>query len=177
MSLLVIVALAGAVLFVAYVTYGRILSRFLELDSRRPTPAVELRDGVDYDPIETKFLLSQHFSAIAAAGPIVGPILAGIYFGWLPALLWILIGSIFIGGVHDIMALTASIRHKARSIAEVVRDHMSQLSYYLFLIFIWLALVYIIVAFADITAGAFIGGPEHLRLGTAAPEPAVVSLL
>ena len=63
----------------------------------------------------------------------MGPILAGIYFGWLPALLWILIGSIFIGGVHDMMALTASIRHKARSIAEVVRDHMSQLSYYLFL--------------------------------------------
>jgi carbon starvation protein len=172
MSLLVIVAISGAVLAVAYVTYGRFLSRFLELDSRRPTPAVELRDGVDYDPIEPKFLLSQHFSAIAAAGPIVGPILAGIYFGWLPALLWILIGSIFIGGVHDIMALTASIRHKARSIAEVVRDHMSPLSYVLFLIFIWLALVYIIVAFADITAGAFVGGPEHLRLGAAAPAAA-----
>jgi carbon starvation protein len=175
MSLLAIVAISGAMLIVAYFTYGRFLSRFLELDSRRPTPAVEMRDGVDYDPIEPKFLLSQHFSAIAAAGPIVGPILAGIYFGWLPALLWILIGSIFIGGVHDIMALTASIRHKARSIAEVVRDHMSQLSYYLFLIFIWLALVYIIVAFADITAGAFIGGAEHIRLGTAAPDPGVVT--
>jgi carbon starvation protein len=175
MSLLAIVALSGAVLIFAYVTYGRFLSRFLDLDSRRPTPAVELRDGVDYDPIEPKFLLSQHFSAIAAAGPIVGPILAGIYFGWLPALLWILIGSIFIGGVHDMTALTASIRHKARSIAEVVRDHMSQLSYVLFLIFIWIALVYIIVAFADITAGAFVGGPEHLRLGTAAPEPAAAT--
>jgi carbon starvation protein len=175
MSLLAIVAISGVVLAVAYLTYGRFLSRFLDLDSRRPTPAVELRDGVDYDPIEPKFLLSQHFSAIAAAGPIVGPILAGIYFGWLPALLWILIGSIFIGGVHDLTALTASIRHKARSIAEVVRDHMSQLSYVLFLIFIWLALVYIIVAFADITAGAFVGGPEHLRLGAAAPEPAAVT--
>jgi carbon starvation protein len=175
MSLLPIVALSGLVLIVAYVTYGRFLSRFLELDSRRATPAVELRDGVDYDPIEPKFLLSQHFSAIAAAGPIVGPILAGIYFGWLPALLWILIGSIFIGGVHDLTALTASIRHKARSIAEVVRDHMSQLSYYLFLVFIWLALVYIIVAFADITAGAFVGGPEHLRLNLPAPEPAAAT--
>ena len=72
---------------------------------------------------------SQHFSAIAAAGPIVGPILAGLMFGWLPALLWILVGSIFIGGVHDMTALVASIRHKARSIAEVVRDHMSRLSY------------------------------------------------
>jgi carbon starvation protein len=120
-------------------------------------------------------LLGQHFSAIAAAGPIVGPILAGIYFGWLPALLWILVGSIFIGGVHDMTALVASIRHKARSIAEVVRDHMSQLSYVLFLIFIWIALVYIIVAFTDITAGAFVGGPEHLRLGTAAPANAAVT--
>ena len=123
-----------------------------ELDSTRPTPAVELRDDLDYVPIESKFLLSQHFSAIAAAGPIVGPILAGVMFGWLPALLWILVGSIFIGGVHDMTALTASIRHKARSIAEVVRDHMSQRSYMLFLMFIWIALVYIIVAFTDITA-------------------------
>jgi carbon starvation protein len=175
MSLLTVVAGSAAVLLVAYFTYGRFLSRFLELDSSRPTPAVELRDGVDYDPIEPKFLLSQHFSAIAAAGPIVGPIVAGIYFGWLPALLWILIGSIFVGGVHDLTALTASIRHKARSIAEVVRDHMSQLSYILFLIFIWIALVYIIVAFTDITAGAFIGGPENLRRGIAAAEPAAVT--
>ena len=144
-------------LIAAYFTYGRFLSRFLELDPRRPTPAVELRDDVDYVPIEPKFLLSQHFSAIAAAGPIVGPILAGLMFGWLPALLWILVGSIFIGGVHDMTALAASIRHKARSIAEVVREHMSQQSYILFLIFIWIALVYIIVAFTDITAASFIG--------------------
>ncbi len=176
MSLLAIVAITGAVLIAAYFTYGRFLSRFLELDSRRPTPAVEMRDGLDYDPIEPKFLLSQHFSAIAAAGPIVGPILAGLYFGWLPALLWIVVGSIFIGGVHDMTALTASIRHKARSIAEVVRDHMSQLSYILFLIFIWLALVYIIVAFTDITAGAFLVGSEELRSGLgAAPDPSAAT--
>lgn len=167
MGLLAIVAISAAVLSVGYLTYGRFLSRFLALDPKRPTPAVELRDDLDFVPIESKFLLSQHFSAIAAAGPIVGPILAGIYFGWLPALLWILVGSIFIGGVHDITALTASIRHKARSIAEVVCDHMSRLSYILFLIFIWIALVYIIVAFTDITASAFIGGPEELRLGPA----------
>jgi carbon starvation protein len=116
-----------------------------------------MRDDVDYAPIDSKFLLSQHFSAIAAAGPIVGPILAGWMFGWLPALIWILIGSIFIGGVHDITSLTASIRHKARSIAEVVRDHMSRRSYILFLSFVWLALVYIIVAFTDVTARAFHG--------------------
>jgi carbon starvation protein len=152
-----IVAISAVVLSIAYFTYGRFLTRFLDLDASRPTPAVELRDGVDYDPIEPKFLLSQHFSAIAAAGPIVGPILAGIMFGWLPALVWILIGAIFIGGVHDMASLAASIRHKARSIAEVVREHMSQRSYIMFLIFIWIALVYIIVAFTDITAASFIG--------------------
>ncbi len=157
MSLLTVVALAGAVLTAAYFTYGRFLTRFLQLDATRPTPAVELRDDIDYVPIEPKFLLSQHFSAIAAAGPIVGPILAGVMFGWLPALIWILVGAIFIGGVHDMAALVASIRHKARSIAEVVRDHMSQRSYVLFLIFIWIALVYIIVAFTDITASSFVG--------------------
>jgi len=165
MNLLAVIAIAAGVLSVAYIVYGRFLSRFLELDAKRPTPAVEMRDGVDYDPIETKFLLSQHFSAIAAAGPITGPILAGVMFGWLPALLWILVGSIFIGGVHDMTSLTASIRHKARSIAEVVRDHMSRRSYILFLVFIWIALVYIIVAFTDVTASAFVGGNEDLRLG------------
>jgi carbon starvation protein len=175
MSLLAVVGVAAVVLIAAYFTYGRFLSRFLALDASRPTPAVEMRDGLDYDPIEPKFLLSQHFSAIAAAGPIVGPILAGIYFGWLPALLWILIGAIFIGGVHDMTALTASIRHRARSIAEVVRDHMSQLSYVLFLIFIWIALVYIIVAFTDITAGAFIGGAENVRRGEAAAPAAAAA--
>src|SRR5215211_3573855 len=168
MSLLAVVAISAAVLLAAYRTYGRFLSRFLDLDARRPTPAVELRDDIDYVPIEPKFLLSQHFSAIAAAGPITGPILAGVMFGWLPALIWILLGSIFIGGVHDMTSLTASIRHKARSIAEVVRDHMSRRSYVLFLIFIWIALVYIIVAFTDVTASAFVGGPEAIRTGQVA---------
>ncbi|MGD9634331.1 MAG: carbon starvation protein A [Pirellulales bacterium] len=170
MNLLTVVAGAAVVLAIAYVVYGRILARLLELDPRRPTPAIELRDDLDYVPIEPRFLLGQHFSAIAAAGPIVGPILAGLYFGWLPALIWILVGSIFIGGVHDMTALVASIRHKAMSIAEVVRDHMSRLSYVLFLAFIWIALVYIIVAFTDITAAAFIGGPEDVRLGKAAVD-------
>ncbi|MEW6251558.1 MAG: carbon starvation CstA family protein [Planctomycetota bacterium] len=157
MSLLLVVMLTAAVLLLAYLSYGRLLTRLLRLDPQQPTPAVELRDDLDYVPIDRKFLLGQHFSAIAAAGPIVGPILAGRMFGWLPALLWILVGAVFIGGVHDLAALTASIRHKARSIAEVVREHMTRRSYVLFLAFIWLALVYIIVAFADITASSFVG--------------------
>ena len=157
MSLLVIVLISAACLLAAYFTYGPLLARLLRLRADVPTPAVSMRDDVDYAPIDSKFLLSQHFSAIAAAGPIVGPILAGIAFGWLPALLWILIGSILIGGVHDMTALVASIRHKARSIAEVVRDNMSRRSYILFLSFVWLALVYIIVAFTDVTATSFHG--------------------
>src|SRR5262245_56107102 len=166
MSLLAIVRISAACLLIAYRVYGSLLARLLKLDDSKTTPAFALCEDIDYQPIEPKFLLSQHFSAIAAAGPITGPILAGAMFGWLPALIWILVGSIFIGGVHDMAALTASIRHKARSIAEVVRDHMSQRSYVLFLIFIWIALVYIIVAFTDITAASFVGGSEQLRLGT-----------
>ena len=156
MSMLAIVLASAAILSVAYWTYGPILVRLLNLDPKAKTPAHEFYDGVDYAPLAPNELLSQHFSAIAAAGPIVGPILAGVMFGWLPALIWILAGSILIGGVHDFTALVASIRHRAHSIAEVVREHMSRRAFVLFLTFVWLALVYIIVAFTDITAGAFV---------------------
>ena len=159
MSMLVIVLASAAILSIAFWTYGPILVRLLRLDANAKTPAFELRDDLDYAPLAPNELLSQHFSAIAAAGPIVGPILAGVMFGWLPALIWILVGSILIGGVHDFTSLVASIRHKARSIAEVVRDHMSRRAFVLFLSFVWLALVYIIVAFTDITAASFIGQP------------------
>jgi carbon starvation protein len=189
MNLLTIVLISATCLLAAYFSYGPLLARLLKLRDDVPTPAVAMRDDVDYAPIDSKFLLSQHFSAIAAAGPIVGPILAGITFGWLPALLWILVGSIFIGGVHDMTALTASIRHKARSIAEVVRDHMSRRSYILFLSFVWLALVYIIVAFTDVTATSFlgeltlddgsvataVGTPEELGKETANAVPAKIT--
>jgi len=157
MSILVIVLASAAILSVAYWTYGPLLVRLLKLNPQSRTPAFELRDDVDYAPLAPNELLSQHFSAIAAAGPIVGPILAGVLFGWGPALLWILVGSILIGGVHDFTALVASIRHKARSIAEVVRDHMSRRAFLMFLTFIWLALIYIIVAFTDVTAASFVG--------------------
>lgn len=163
MPLLAIVLGSAAILLVAYFTYGVVLAKLFQLSRTAKTPAFELQDDVDFQPLAPKSLLPQHFSAIAAAGPIVGPILAGLTFGWVPALIWILVGSIFIGGVHDISALVASVRHKARSIAEVVREHMSPVSYVLFLAFIWIALVYIIVAFADVTATSFVGAakPEN----------------
>ena len=157
MSLLAILLPSALLLGLAYRVYGGVLARLFRLDDSAPTPAVALRDDVDYEPIPPQLLLGQHFSAIAAAGPIVGPILAGVAFGWLPALVWILLGSIFIGGVHDFSALVASVRHQARSIAEVVREHMSRRSYVLFLAFVWIALIYIVVAFTDITASSFVG--------------------
>lgn len=153
--ILQIVALSMLVFLLAYRFYGRVLSRRLPLDDSRPTPACEINDGIDYVPAKPALLLGQHFSAIAAAGPIVGPILAGIWFGWLPALLWILFGAVLIGGVHDFASLVASIRHKATSIGEVVKEHMSATSHILFLIFVWLCLEYVIIAFTDITAQTF----------------------
>ncbi len=160
MEMLAIVLSSAVILTIAYFTYGRWLAHMFRLDDRTPTPAITLRDDVDYVPCPTGPLLSQHFSAIAAAGPIVGPILAGVFFGWLPALIWILVGAILIGGVHDFAALVASIRHKATSIIEVVRIHISGRAYLLFLSFVWLALVYIVVAFTDITATMFVGAMD-----------------
>src|SRR5918992_3217183 len=116
MTILPIVAVCAMVLIIAYFTYGRLVARWLGLDPSRPTPAVEMEDGNDFVPAPAPVVLGGHFTAIAAAGPVVGPILAALAFGWLPALLWILIGAIFIGGVHDAGSLIASIRHGARSI-------------------------------------------------------------
>ena len=158
MSLLWVVGGSGLFLLLAYFTYGRFLARkVFRLDDRRITPAVEKNDGLDYVPAKKGMLLGQHFSAIAAAGPINGPILAGVLFGWAPALIWILIGSVLIGGVHDMGSLIASIRHKARSITDVIRTNVSRRAWALFMVFIWITLVYIIVAFTDITAASFVG--------------------
>jgi len=149
------VVISVVILAIGYFTYGRMITRKLELDDSKPTPACEMNDGVDYAPVSASMLLGQHFSAIAAAGPIVGPILAALWFGWLPALLWIVLGAIFIGGVHDFTSLTASVRHKAASMGEIVKQYMSPTSQKLFLSFVWLALVYVIIAFTDITAQTF----------------------
>ena len=156
MSVALVFAGVLAVFAVAFFVYGRLLSRRFGLDAQATTPARELEDGVDYVPTKKLYLLSQHFSAISAAGPIVGPIAAGILFGWVPAILWIVIGCIFIGAMHDFSALVGSVRHHGRSIAEIVREHMSRRAGVLFLAFVWLALIYIIVAFTDVTARAFV---------------------
>jgi carbon starvation protein len=151
------------VLVAAYRLYGGWVARQFVLDDSRRTPAHEVNDGVDFVPTRPFYLFGQHFSAIAAAGPIAGPILACQAFGWLPCLLWIGFGVVLIGAVHDFAALAASVRHGATSIAEITREHLGNRAGRAMMGFIWIALVYVIVAFADITAGTFVGGSEELR--------------
>jgi carbon starvation protein len=119
----VLVFLAAIAIFaLAYVTYGRLLARLFGLDATRPVPSATQEDGVDFVPTRPAYLLGQHFSSITAAGPIVGPIVAAIYFGWLPALLWVVIGAVFIGAC-TISGPHRPVRHQARSVAEIARAH------------------------------------------------------
>ncbi|MEN6384289.1 MAG: carbon starvation CstA family protein [Phycisphaerales bacterium] len=162
-----ILLIAMGTLFLGYRFYGRIFSKQLQLDDKNPTPATTINDGVDYVPAKMPLLLGQHFSAIAAAGPIVGPVLAGLWFGWLPAFIWLIVGAIFIGSVHDFYSLAASIRHKAASIGEIVKQYTPKSVHISFLIFVWLTLIYVIIAFTDITANTFKTAVQGEAFGSA----------
>ena len=156
-----------ALCFIAFTTlayrfYGRWVARQFVIDDSRATPANSKNDGVDYVPTKPFYLFAQHFSAIAAAGPIAGPILACQMFGWLPCLLWIGLGVVLIGAVHDFSSLTASVRHGACSIAEITREHLGTTAGRAMMALIWVTLMYVIVAFTDITASSFIGKTEEL---------------
>jgi carbon starvation protein len=163
MSLLAIALIVMALLAAGYVLYGRFIARQYRLDPHATTPAVAKNDGVDFVPARPFYLMGQHFSAIAAAGPIAGPILACAAFGWLPCLIWIVIGVIFIGAVHDMSALVASVRHGAHSIAEIARITLGRRAFLALCAFIWLALIYVIIAFTQITAASFVGASEELE--------------
>ena len=154
MNAVVILLIGVAVLIVGYLTYGRWLAKQWGIDETRTTPAHELEDGMDYCPAKAPVLLGHHFSSIAGAGPINGPIQAAV-FGWVPVLLWVLVGGIFIGAVHDFGALFASIRHKGQSIGEVIADSMGVKAKRLFLIFSYLTLILVVAAFASIVANTF----------------------
>lgn len=173
MGLLAFLVVSFVVLLAAYRVIGNWLARLFALRTEADTPAWSKRDGLDFEPARTSYLLPQHFSAIAAAGPIVGPILAGLYFGWGPAWLWVIIGAIFVGGIHDFTALIASVRHGGQSIAEIVRRYMNPRAHVLFMIFVWFALVYVIVAFTDVTAATFVA--KASTAGAEAPGPAVAT--
>ncbi len=160
-----------ALLALAYRFYGGVVARRLGPDSERTTPAREYEDGVDFVPTRPFYLFAQHFSAIAAAGPIAGPILAGQTFGWLPCLLWIGLGVVLIGAVHDFSSLFASVRNGARSIADIAGAALGRRAGIAMMVFIWIALTYVIVAFADITAASFVVGNDELRGAEVAFHP------
>ncbi|MBI5594504.1 MAG: carbon starvation protein A [Elusimicrobia bacterium] len=160
----------------AFRFYGRWLGRAFALSDTAETPACAVNDGQDYVPTSPPILLGQHFAAIAAVGPIAGPILAGGQYGWAPSLLWIIVGAVFIGGVHDFACLAASVRHGAKSIGEVVRLRLGKTTAALFSLFIWVSLVYVVIVFADLTAAAFVDRPQ-LGAENFGPGVATSSLL
>lgn len=154
MNAVLILLVGCAILLVGYIAYGGWLAKQWGVDDSRQTPAHELEDGMDYVPAKAPVLMGHHFSSIAGAGPINGPIQAAV-FGWVPVVLWILIGGIFFGAVHDYGSLFASIRHKGQSIGEVIALNIGDRAKKLFLIFSYLTLILVVAAFASIVASTF----------------------
>ncbi|WMN07883.1 carbon starvation protein A [Marivirga arenosa] len=158
MSLPLLLLLSALILLFAYFTYGRFISKKFEIRDEQPTPAHTQNDGVDYVPSNKLVVLGHHFASIAGAGPIVGPIIA-VTFGWIPAVIWILLGGIFFGAVHDIGSMVASLRHKGKSIGVIIQQYIGQNGKRLFLIFSFSTLILIIAVFADIIAKTFVKNP------------------
>ncbi len=155
MNSLLLLIICIAILVLGYIFYGGWLCKQWGVgDSKNQTPAHEMEDGVDYVPAKAPVLMGHHFSSIAGAGPITGPIGAAM-FGWVPVILWILVGGIFFGGVHDFGALFASIRHKGQSIGEIISTNMGKRAKILFTIFAYLTLILVVAAFASIVATTF----------------------
>ena len=159
MNALLILLVAAVILVIGYVCYGGWLAKQWGVDPKRPTPAHELEDGVDYVPAPPYVVLGHHFSSIAGAGPINGPIQAAV-FGWVPVLLWVLIGGIFFGAMHDFGSLFASLRHKGQTLAVVVAENIDNTAKKLFCIFAYLTLLLVVAAFASIVANTFAVVPD-----------------
>ena len=151
MMVLAIVVLGGA-----YLIYGRYLERKWGIDPNAKTPAYEMDDGVDYVPADTNVVFGHQFASIAGAGPINGPIQAAM-FGWLPVLLWILVGGVFFGAVQDFSAMYASVKNKGRTIGYIIEEYIGKTGKKLFLLFCWLFCILVVAAFADVVAGTFNG--------------------
>ena len=183
MNGLLLVIIGAAALLCGYIFYGRWLCKEWGVgESKEPTPAHTMQDGIDYVPAKAPVLMGHHFSSIAGAGPITGPIsAAGAGFGWLACTLWIVIGGIFFGGVHDFGALFASVRHGGKSIGEIISANMSVRAKRLFVIFAYLTLILVVAAFASIVAGTFgatyVDGVVDLAKSEANAQVAMVSLL
>ena len=179
MTALFIILAAIVCLIVGYVTYGSWLAKQWGIDPSRKTPAIEKEDGVDYVAAPPAVLMGHHFSSIAGAGPINGPIQASV-FGWLPVFLWCVIGGIFFGGLQDFGSLFASIRHDGKSLGEIIHDTMGKRAKRLFLIFALLVLILVIASFVNVVAGTFFteeGGFGFTGSPTNNQTTAMISLL
>ena len=174
----IIIILAAIVLLViGYVTYGSWLAKQWGVDPSRKTPAAEIDDGVDYVAAKPVVLMGHHFSSIAGAGPINGPIQAAV-FGWVPVFLWCVLGGIFFGGLHDFGSLFASVRHGGKSIGDVIKDSMGTRAHRLFLIFALLVLILVVASFVNVVAGTFMSDNTGITTAPTAKETtAMVSML
>lgn len=151
MMVIAIVVLGGA-----YLIYGRWLANKWGIDSKAKTPAYEYEDGVDYVPADSTVVFGHQFASIAGAGPINGPIQAAI-FGWVPVLLWILLGGVFFGAVQDFASMYASVKNKGKTIGYIIETYIGKAGKKLFLLFCWLFCILVVAAFADVVAGTFNG--------------------
>lgn len=149
-----LVLIALILFVVAYKLYGGFLTKRLNVNNSKETPAHTMSDGVDYCPAKSPVLLGHHFASIAGAGPIVGPVIAA-GFGWIPVYLWVVMGSIFIGGVHDYASIIASVRHQSKSIGFIIQQYIGVSGKKLFLIFAWATLILVIAVFTIIVADTF----------------------
>ena len=154
MNTLVIVLIAAVVLVAAYLLYGRWLAKKRGIDPKAQTPAVKYNDGKDYVPTNGWTVFSHQFSSIAGAGPVTGAIQAAA-FGWLPVLLWVLLGGVFFGAVTDFGALYASVKNDGKSMGVLIEKYIGKTGRKLFLLFCWLFTLLVIAAFADMVAGTF----------------------
>jgi len=147
--------------FLAFRFYGRYLEKLWDVNSENKTPAHTRYDGVDYIPARHWVILfGHHFSSIAGAGPILGPVIAGVLWGWGPALLWIVLGSIFLGGVHDFSSLVLSLKHQGETVGQITKNILGERSKIIFSLFLWLALILVIAVFAAVTAKTFVEEPR-----------------
>lgn len=169
MNILVVLIISCCIFAVGVQFYGRVVSKWLGVEPNRPTPAEEINDGVDYVPTNVNILFGHHFSAIAGAGPIVGPTVA-ILFGFLPVWAWILVGSVLIGAVHDFASLFVSLRERGRSIAEVTRTALGTTGFFLFICFAILLLVLVTSAFLSMTVQSLISTAPLDQLGLPADQ-------
>ena len=179
MTALIIILVAIALLVVGYVTYGSWLAKQWGIDPSRKTPAIEMEDGVDYVAAKPAVLMGHHFSSIAGAGPINGPIQASV-FGWVPVFIWCIVGGIFFGGLQDFGSLFASVRHEGKSVGEIIESSMGEKAKKLFIIFALLVLILVIASFVNVVAGTFFtpeGGFGIVANPTGNQTTAMISLL